>query len=270
MAFWPTIVGAMSQRHIVLASVYLVSSHRGMDGPGLLGHDAEQQLRQAAMIKAIPFDFPYDGRLVPANTALLVIDLQEDFLSPTGYFARKGYDPAPLRAILPTVNRLISAARAAGLTIIHTRQGYRGDMADMTPYERWRRKRAGLEGTDVLLRSGPGFQIVAEIDVAPHDIIVDKTCNSAFTYTDLELVLRARGITHLIFSGCTTDVCVHTTLPEACDLNFQCLTIADACASGDQYAHDAALHMVTVEDGVFGALTESGAVLEALAVLSGD
>lgn len=162
------------------------------------------------MIKATPFDFPYDGQLVPQNTALLVIDLQEDFLSASGYFARKGYDPAPLRAILPTVNRLIAAARSAGLTIIHTRQGYRSDMADMTPYEKWRRKRAGLEATDVLLRSGPGFQIVADIEVAPDDIIVDKTCNGAFTYTDFELVLRARGITHLMFSGCTTDVCVHT------------------------------------------------------------
>ncbi|SIT57600.1 Isochorismatase hydrolase [Mesorhizobium prunaredense] len=222
------------------------------------------------MIKATPFDFPYDGRLVPGNTALIVIDLQEDFLSTTGYFARQGYDPSPLRAILPTVNRLIAAARAAGLTIIHTRQGYRGDMADMTPYEKWRRKRAGLEGTDILLRSSPGFQIVPEIDVAPQDIIVDKTCNGAFTYTDFEHVLRAQGITHLLFSGCTTDVCVHTTLREACDRNFQCLTISDACASGDQRAHEAALHMVTVENGIFGALTDSGAVIAAMSQLSGE
>lgn len=216
------------------------------------------------MIRATPFDFPYDGRLVPQDTALLVIDLQEDFLSPTGYFARKGYDPSPLRAILPTVNRLIAAARAAGLAIVHTRQGYRADMADMTAYEKWRRKRAGLDGTDILLRSSPGFQIVADIEVRPEDIIVDKTCNGAFTYTDLELVLRARGITHLMFTGCTTDVCVHTTLREACDRNFQCLTIADACASGDGRAHEAALHMVTVEDGVFGALASSEAVIAAL------
>lgn len=221
------------------------------------------------MIKATPFDFPYDGKLVPENTALIVIDLQEDFLSTTGYFAKQGYDPTPLRAILPVVSRLIAAARAAGLRIIHTRQGYRGDMADMTPYEKWRRKRAGLEGTEILLRSGPGFQIVSEIDVAAEDIIVDKTCNGAFTYTDLELVLHAQGITHLLFSGCTTDVCVHTTLREACDRNFQCLTIADACASGDRKAHEAALHMVTVEDGVFGALTDSSTVIAALSQLSG-
>lgn len=216
------------------------------------------------MISAKPFDYPYDGNLDADKTALIVIDLQEDFLSTTGYFALQGYNPAPLRAILPAVNQLIAACREAGIQIIHTRQGYRGDLADMTPYEKWRRQRSGLEGTNVLLRSSPGFQIVPELDVRPQDIIVDKTCNGAFTYTDFEHVLRAQGITHLLFSGCTTDVCVHTTLREACDRNFQCLTISDACASGDQYAHEAALHMVTVENGIFGALTDTAAVLQGL------
>jgi nicotinamidase-related amidase len=216
------------------------------------------------MISAKPFDYPYDGNLDADKTALIVIDLQEDFLSTTGYFALQGYDPAPLRAILPAVNQLIAACREAGIQIIHTRQGYREDRADMTPYEKWRRQRSGLEGTNVLLRSSPGFQIVPELDVRPQDIIVDKTCNGAFTYTDFEHVLRAQGITHLLFTGCTTDVCVHTTLREACDRNFQCLTISDACASGDQYAHEAALHMVTVENGIFGALTDTAAVLEGL------
>jgi nicotinamidase-related amidase len=218
-------------------------------------------------IAARPFDFPYDGRLRPEHTALVLIDLQQDFLSPDGYFARMGYDPSPLRAILPVVARVMTAARAAGIRIVHTRQGYRADMADMTPYEKWRRQRSGLAGTNVLLRSSPGFEIVPEIDVSPNDIIVDKTCNSAFTYTDFEHVLRAQGITHLMLGGCTTDVCVHTTLREACDRNFQCLTIADACASGDLYAHEAALHMVTVENGIFGALTDAQAVLAGLAAL---
>lgn len=216
------------------------------------------------MISAKPFNYPYDGNLESRKTALIVIDLQEDFLSTTGYFAHQGYDPAPLRAILPAVSQLIAACRTAGIQIIHTRQGYREDLADMTPYEKWRRKRSGLDGTTALLRSSPGFQIVPELDVRADDIIIDKTCNSAFTYTDFEHVLRAQGITHLLFSGCTTDVCVHTTLREACDRNFQCLTISDACASGDQYAHEAALHMVTVENGIFGALTDTAAVLEGL------
>ena len=221
------------------------------------------------MIEAQPFDFPYDGKLVPAQTALMVIDLQIDFCSANGYFASMGYDPAPLAAIVPAVNRVIAAARQAGCLIIHTRQGYRADLADMTPYEKWRRKRSGLENTQVLLRSSPGFQLLPELDVAETDVIIDKTCNSSFTYTDLEHVLRSQGITHMLFTGCTTDVCVHTTLREACDRNFQCLTISDACASGDQKAHEAALHMVTVEDGVFGALADTQAVLTALAWLAG-
>lgn len=215
-------------------------------------------------ISARPFDYPYDGNLNPAATALLVIDLQVDFLSSDGYFARKGYDPAPLRAIIPTVNAVIAAARRAGCTIIHTRQGYRADRADMTPYERWRRRRAGLEDTDVLLRSSPGFEIDPAIDVRAEDIIIDKTANGAFTHTELEHVLRARGITHLLFTGCTTDVCVHTTLREAQDRNFQNLLIADACASGDQYAHEAAIHMVTVEDGIFGVVAMAVDVIAGL------
>jgi biuret amidohydrolase len=215
-------------------------------------------------IPARPFDFPYDRRLDPAAAALMVIDLQLDFLSPDGYFAYKGYDPAPLRAILPNVNRLIGAARSAGILILHTRQGYRSDLADMTPYEQWRRKRAGLDGTRILVRSSPGYGIVPEIVVADTDVIVDKTTNGAFTYTDLEHILRAKGISHLIFTGCTTDVCVHTTLREANDRNFQCCLVDDACASGDAYAHAAAVHMMTVEDGIFGVVAKTDNVVAAL------
>lgn len=215
-------------------------------------------------VKARPYDYPYDGKLDPTKTALMVIDLQIDFLSPEGYFAKKGYDPAPLRAILPNVNALIAAARRAGCLILHTRQGYRADLADMTDYEKWRRRRGALEGSQVLLRSSPGFHIVPEITVEKQDVVIDKTANGAFTHTDLEHVLRARGITHLLFTGCTTDVCVHTTLREAADRNFQCLLIEDACASGDPYAHQAAVHMVTVEDGIFGCVADTAAVLQAL------
>lgn len=222
------------------------------------------------MIKAEPFNFPYKGILKPRFTALLVIDLQEDFLSSVGYFAKKGYDPSSLRVILPNVVRLIEACRVAGITVIYTRQGYRADMADMTAYEKWRRKRSGMDGTDVFLRSGPGFQLIPELNVRPDEIIVDKTCNGAFTYTDLDHILRAKGITHLLFAGCTTDVCVHSSLREACDRNYQCLTISDACASGDQYAHEAALHMITMEDGVFGTIADTDAVLQGIVQLGPD
>jgi biuret amidohydrolase len=217
-----------------------------------------------SFITARPFDFPYDGRLDPAATALMVIDLQVDFLSPDGYLARKGYDPAPLRAILPNVNRLIGAARSAGMLIVHTRLGYRSDLADMTPYERWRRKRAGLDGTGFLVRSSPGFDIVPEIVVADTDVVVDKTACGAFTYTDLEQILRAQGVSHLVLTGCTTDVGVHSTMREANDRNFQCCLVEDACASGDTYAHAAAVHMVTVEDGIFGVVAKTDDVVAAL------
>ncbi|MGB7287785.1 MAG: isochorismatase family cysteine hydrolase [Salaquimonas sp.] len=215
-------------------------------------------------IEAQPFSWPYNQQLDPACLAILVIDLQHDFLSPQGYFAKMGFDPAPLRKILPNVNSLTAAIREIGATVIHTRQGYRADKADMTPYEKWRRTRNGLDGTDVLLRSSDGFNIDEEVVVNPNDIIIDKTCNDAFMHTELEHVLHARGITHLIFTGVTTDVCVHSTLRAACDRNYQCLTVSDACASGDQSIHEAALKMVLVEGGIFGALTSTSKFVQGL------
>lgn len=219
------------------------------------------------VIEARPFHFPDDGHLDPASTALLVIDLQVAFLSTDGYLASKGYDTAPLRAILPAVNRVIDAARAAGCLIVHTRQGHRADLADMPLGEFRNRKRPRLKGTGILLRGSPGFEIVPDIKVRAGDILIDKTANGAFTYTELEPVLRAQGITRLLFSGCTTDVCVHSTMREASDRNFECLLIEDACASGDAYAHAAAVHMVTVEGGIFGAVADADAVVAGLSRL---
>lgn len=223
-------------------------------------------------IRARPFDFPFDGRLDPARTALLAIDLQDDFLSDGGYFARKGYDPVALRAIVPLIARLADAARAAGVLVIWTRQGFRADMADVTAYDRWRAARSGIVlepgRAAPLVRDVPGFDIVAELTPRPGDVVVDKTANNAFHQTDLDMVLRARGITHLLFSGCTTDVCVHSTLRDAADRKYQCLLVEDACASGDAYAHAAALHMVTVEDGVFGVLADADAVCAALGAIA--
>lgn len=220
------------------------------------------------MIRARPFDYPYDGKLDPKAVGLLVIDLQTDYLSNDGYFARKGYDPAPLRAIIPAVERLVSAARAAGCRIIWTRQGYRSDAADASPYDKWRAARAGIElvagDSAALLRGSPGYDVIPELAPHPGDIVVDKTANGAFYQTDLELVLKAQGITHLLFSGATTDVCVHTTLREATDRKYQCLLVEDACASCDAYAHDAAIHMVTVEDGIFGVVATVDAVIAGL------
>ena len=223
------------------------------------------------MIKAHPFNYPYDGLLDPARTAVLAIDLQVDFLSTDGYFAKKGYDPAPLRAVIAPIKRLTDAARNAGCLVIWTCQGYRADLADANAYDHWMARRAGIEmkrgDAGSLLRGSPGYQIVPELTPFAGDVIVDKTANGAFYQTDLELVLRARSITHLIFSGCTTDVCVHTTLREAVDRKYQCLLVQDACASADAYAHEAALHMVTMEDGIFGVLASLDDVVTGLSAL---
>ena len=223
------------------------------------------------VIAARPFPYPYDGKLNPAALALLVIDLQCGYLSNDGYFARKGYDPSPLRAIIPMVDRLVTAARRAGCRVIWTRQGYRADAADASPYDRWRAARAGIDLVPgdgaALLRGSRDYDIVPELTPHSGDIVVDKTANGSFYQTDLELVLKAQGITHLMFAGATTDVCVHTTLREATDRKYQCLLVEDACASCDAYAHAAAIHMVTVEDGIFGAVSTVDEVVAGLANL---
>lgn len=218
------------------------------------------------MIAARPFDFPYDGRLVPGATALVVVDMQVFFLSKDGFAAMHGYDVSGLRAIIPNVKRLVDAARGAGLHIVWTRHGYRADLADRTAYEAWRHDRIHGPGAKapLNLRGTPGFEIVPELPVRPGEPVIDKSTAGAFCYTDLDAILRARAITHLIVTGCTTDVCVHTTLREACDRNYQCALVEDGCASGDARAHEAAIYMTTVEYGIWGVVTKAADVIDGL------
>lgn len=224
-------------------------------------------------IDARPFSFPYDGKVEEGSVALFVIDLQVDFLAHDGYFARKGHDPEPLRAVIPAVRRVIDQARASGCHIIWMRQGYRPDLTDLTDYEQWRHEQSGIvfsgKGSDgVLVRGGPGYQIVPELEPLPGEPIVDKTANDAFYQTDLELILRTQGVRHLMFTGCTTDACVHSTLRAANDRKYQCLLIEDACASGDIESHHAAVRMVTLENGIFGSVANSDAVVAGLQSLA--
>jgi nicotinamidase-related amidase len=220
-------------------------------------------------ISAQPRAFPHNG-LMKGEVALILIDMQRDFLEPEGYLAAMGYDLAGVRAAIQPARRLLAAARGAGLCIIHTRQGYRPDLAEM-PAHKLARVQAGQSSVGkpgplgrFLIRGEPGFQIVADLAPAPGEFVVDKTANSAFWGTDLAAILAARGIRALILAGVTTDVCVHCTLREANDRGFECLVARDACGSGDAEAHRAALHMVTVEDGVFGVLADVAAIATAL------
>ena len=220
-------------------------------------------------IAAHPRPFPHNG-LTQGDVALILIDMQRDFLEPAGYLAAMGYDLGGVRSAIEPARRLLTAARGAGLCVLHTRQGYRPDLAEM-PAHKLARIQAGQSAVGkpgplgrFLIRGEPGFQIIPELAPAPGEFIIDKTANSAFWGTDLAAILAAQGIRALILAGVTTDVCVHCTLREANDRGFECLVARDACGSGDVEAHRAALHMVTVEDGVFGALADVDAIVAGL------
>jgi len=204
-----------------------------------------------------------------ATTALVVIDMQRDFLEPGGFGAALGNDVSFLRSAIKPTGAILAAARAAGLPIIHTREGHRADLSDAPPHKVLRgdpAKRIGAPGPmgRILVRGEPGHDIIPELAPAASEIVLDKPGKGAFFATDLDLILRNRGIRTLIVCGVTTEVCVHTSVREGNDRGYRCIVAADACASYFPEFHAVALRMIAAQGGIFGWVATSADLAAAL------
>jgi len=213
---------------------------------------------------------PYEFRCSPSSTALLVIDMQRDFLEHGGFGERLGNDVALLRRAVAPTRRVLDAFRTAGLHVIHTREGHRPDLADCPPSKKARgRLTAGIGDPGpmgrILVRGEPGHDIVDELKPAAGEPVVDKPGKGAFYATDLDAVLRGLGVASLVVAGVTTEVCVHTTVREANDRGYECLVLEDCVASYFPELHAAAIAMITAQGGIFGWVSPSANLLRALA-----
>jgi nicotinamidase-related amidase len=203
------------------------------------------------------------------RTAAIIIDMQRDFLEPGGFGETLGNDVSLLRTAIPPCKSLLEGLRARGVFIIHTREGHRPDLSDAhrAKVERGEpTKRIGAEGPmgRILIRGEPGHDIIEELAPRPGEPVIDKPGKGAFYATDLQTVLGNRGIDTLLVCGVTTEVCVHTTVREANDRGYRCLVLSDCCASYFPEFHAMGLKMVAAQGGIFGWVTDSKRVLEAI------
>jgi nicotinamidase-related amidase len=205
-------------------------------------------------------------------TALIVIDMQRDFLLPGGFGESLGNDVSQLLKVVEPLAALLEAARTAGVLVIHTREGHRPDLSDCPPAKLRRgapSQRIGDPGAfgRILIRGEYGHDIVDELAPVDGEIVIDKPGKGAFYGTDLQEILQSRGITQLIVTGVTTEVCVHTTVREANDRGYECLVVADCVGSYFSEFQRVGLEMVKAQGGIFGWVADSPTVIAALAQL---
>lgn len=216
---------------------------------------------------------PYPLALDPARSALVIIDMQRDFLEPGGFGESLGNDVSLLAAAVGPCARVLGAARDAGLLVVHTREGHRPDLADAPPAKIARGKPSARIGDPgpmgrILIRGEPGHDIVPALAPIAGEPVVDKPGKGAFFATDLDAILRNRGIDTLLVAGVTTEVCVHTTVREANDRGYRCAVLGDCCGSYFPEFHRVALEMVKAQGGIFGWVSDSSAAVDVLSLIA--
>jgi biuret amidohydrolase len=204
-----------------------------------------------------------------ARAALVIIDMQRDFLEPGGFGEALGNDVSRLQAAVEPCRAVLAAFRGRGVLVIHTREGHRPDLSDAPPYKVQRgdpQLRIGASGPmgRILVRGEPGHDIIPELYPAAGEPVIDKPGKGAFCQTDFDLMLRNRGIDTLFVCGVTTEVCVNTTVREANDRGYRCIVLSDCCASYFPEFHDMGLKMIKAQGGIFGSVASSQALLTGL------